>query len=174
MGLWPLNCSVPSVSNFDRSCKVFDRSELKYQFCLLLGIVLSFDVMIMYRYCPNGIDLYFENVGGEMLEAVLDTINVHGRIAVCGLISQVNVEEPAGPKNFKRVIYKRITIQGFLQSDYLHLKPPFMELMAKYLKEGQLEYIEDFAEGLDNAPAAFLKLLKGTNVGKQIITIAKQ
>ncbi|KAG0562119.1 hypothetical protein KC19_9G119900 [Ceratodon purpureus] len=130
-------------------------------------------VAALKKYCPRGIDMYFENVGGKTLDAVIDNMNPFGRIAVCGLISQFGKEKKDGVSNLYKFISARITMQGFLQSDHLHLMPKFMELMAGYLKANKLVYFEDFADGLDNAPNAFCRMLSGSKIGKQIITIAK-
>lgn len=116
----------------------------------------------------------FENAGGKMLDAVLENMNVFGRIAVCGMISQYNKEEKDGVTNLYNLINRRITMRGFLQSDFIHLRPKFMELMSKYLKANKVVYIEDFADGLENAPAALCRLMKGENTGKQVITVAKE
>ena len=114
----------------------------------------------------------FENVGGQLLDAVLENVNVGGRIAVCGLISEYDSEQRDCVTNLYRLITQRVTMQGFLQSDYAHLRPKFMALMSGYLEMKKLVIIEDFAEGLENAPTAFCKLMDGRNVGKQIVRVA--
>ncbi|CAK9265429.1 unnamed protein product [Sphagnum jensenii] len=124
------------------------------------------------KYCPQGIDLCFENVGGKMLEAVLDNMKTYGRIAICGMVSQYDKDETAGASNLSRILTSRLTVQGFLQSDYLHLQPQFIEKMVTYLKERKIVYVEDLDEGLESAVGAFIKLLKGGNVGKQIVRVA--
>ncbi|GLJ32593.1 hypothetical protein SUGI_0655780 [Cryptomeria japonica] len=126
------------------------------------------------RYLPNGIDIYFENVGGDILESVLENMNVHGRIAVCGMISQYNLEEGKGIKNLRQLIYKRIKMEGFCEPDYLHMYPEFVEKVRGYLKEGKIVYIEDTADGLENAPSAFVGLFHGKNIGKQIVHICDE
>nr|UUJ74931.1 2-alkenal reductase [Cephalotaxus hainanensis] len=124
------------------------------------------------RHFPEGIDIYFDNVGGSMLDAVLINMKVHGRIAVCGMISQHSFQDAQAIHNLNMVIPKRISLQGFLQSDYLHLYPQFLENVINYIKERKLVYIEDIAVGLENAPAAFAGLFYGKNVGKQVICIS--
>ncbi|XP_057827985.1 2-alkenal reductase (NADP(+)-dependent) [Cryptomeria japonica] len=126
------------------------------------------------RYLPNGIDIYFENVGGDILESVLENMNVHGRIAVCGMISQYNLEEVKGIKNLRQLISKRIKMEGFCEPDYLHMYPEFVEKVRGYLKEGKIVYIEDTADGLENAPSAFVGLFHGKNIGKQIVHICDE
>ncbi|XP_031482058.1 2-alkenal reductase (NADP(+)-dependent)-like [Nymphaea colorata] len=125
------------------------------------------------RYFPEGIDIYFENVGGPMLDAVLLNMKLHGRISVCGMISQYNLEKPQGIHNLRQVVAKRINIQGFLQSDHFHLYPQFRHLTLRYIKEGKITYVEDIAEGLEAAPAALVGIFKGRNIGKQSVFIAR-
>ncbi|KAK9159400.1 hypothetical protein Syun_005741 [Stephania yunnanensis] len=127
------------------------------------------------RYFPEGIDIYFENVGGKMLDAVLSNMRLHGRIAVCGMISQYhNLDEPEGVHNLMSFIVKRIRMEGFVVSDYFHLFPKFLELMREHIKEGKLVYVEDIYEGLENAPAALVGLFHGKNIGKQVVLVSKE
>ncbi|KAL5096050.1 hypothetical protein RYX36_000377 [Vicia faba] len=126
------------------------------------------------RYFPQGIDIYFDNVGGDMLDAALLNMNIHGRIAVCGMISQSTVSNPNGIRNLTSLIYKRIRMEGFLQSDYLHLFPKFLEQVSSFYKQGKIVYFEDMNEGLESAPAAFVGLFHGKNVGKQVIRVAHE
>jgi hypothetical protein len=126
------------------------------------------------RYFPNGIDIYFENVGSKMLEAVLENMNLHGRIAACGMISEYNLEEGQGIRNISRVISKRIKIQGFIIHDYWHMYPQFVEKVRGSIKEGKIVYVEDIADGLENAPAAFVGLFEGKNIGKQVVRICDE
>uniref|UniRef100_A0A2N9F2Z4 Alcohol dehydrogenase-like C-terminal domain-containing protein n=1 Tax=Fagus sylvatica TaxID=28930 RepID=A0A2N9F2Z4_FAGSY len=126
------------------------------------------------RYFPKGIDIYFENVGGKMLDAVLLNMREHGRIAVCGMISQYNLDKPEGVHNLMYLISKRIRIEGFLVFDYYHLYPKFVELVLSYIAEGKIVYVEDIAEGLESGPAALVGLFTGRNVGKQIVLVAHE
>ncbi|KAM7460857.1 hypothetical protein LguiA_028978 [Lonicera macranthoides] len=126
------------------------------------------------RYFPNGIDIYFENVGGKMLDAVLPNMRLHGRIAVCGMISQYNLEEPEGIRNSFCLITKRVRMEGFLVFDYYHLYPKFLELVLPQIKEGKIVYVEDTAEGLESAPAALVGLFSGRNVGKQVVIVSHE
>ncbi|KAK7272895.1 hypothetical protein RIF29_13937 [Crotalaria pallida] len=125
------------------------------------------------RYFPQGIDIYFDNVGGDMLDAALLNMRIHGRIAVCGMVSQQSLSTPIGIYNLLNLITRRIKMQGFLQSDYLHLYPRFLEHVASYYKQGKILYVEDMNEGLESAPAAFAGLFHGKNVGKQVICVAR-
>ncbi|KAJ9701782.1 hypothetical protein PVL29_006942 [Vitis rotundifolia] len=126
------------------------------------------------RYFPEGIDIYFENVGGAMLDAVLPNMRVHGRIAACGMISQYNLDKPEGIYNLMNVISKQIKMQGFITPSYFHLYPKFMETILPHIKEGKVAYVEDIAEGLQNAPSALIRLFSGHNVGKQVIQVAME
>ncbi|XP_078434110.1 2-alkenal reductase (NADP(+)-dependent)-like [Wolffia australiana] len=126
------------------------------------------------RYFPEGIDIYFENVGGAMLDAVLANMRLNGRIAVCGMISQYNLEKPEGVHNLTYVITKRIRMQGFLVSDYIYKYPEYEDRLAQYIKEGKINYMEDVAEGLECAPAALLGLFTGCNIGKQLVVVSHE
>lgn len=126
----------------------------------------------MNRYFPQGIDIYFENVGGPMLDAVLLNMAIHGRIAVCGMVSQHGMSGQHGIHNLYTLISKRIRMQGFLQSDYLSLFPRFVKDVTAYYRQGKIVYIENMNQGLESAPAAFVGLFSGQNVGKQVIRLA--
>ncbi|KAH7572739.1 hypothetical protein JRO89_XS03G0005300 [Xanthoceras sorbifolium] len=126
------------------------------------------------RYFPEGIDIYFENVGGKMLDAVLLNMRLRGRIAVCGMISQYNLDKPEGVCNVMNLIFKRIRMEGFLVSDYYHLYPKYLEMIIPYIKEGKVVYVEDTAEGLENAPAALVGLFSGQNFGKQVVAVSRE
>ncbi|XVF56364.1 hypothetical protein PTKIN_Ptkin06aG0114400 [Pterospermum kingtungense] len=124
------------------------------------------------RYFPEGIDIYFDNVGGRMLGQVLLHMKPHGRIAACGMISQYNLEEEEGIRNLFSVIPKSVEIKGYVETDYKHIYPQYLELAIKHLKEGSLVYVEDVAKGLENAASAFVGIFHGRNVSKQIIRVA--
>ncbi|KAL8051906.1 hypothetical protein ABFX02_06G178400 [Erythranthe guttata] len=126
------------------------------------------------RYFPQGIDIYFENVGGSMLEAVLVNMRIHGRIAVCGMVSQQGMSDEKGIKNLFNLISKRVRMQGFLQHDYLHLFPSFLEKVGGLYKQGKITYLEDINEGLESGPSAFAGLFSGKNIGKQVICVAHE
>ncbi|XP_039167178.1 2-alkenal reductase (NADP(+)-dependent)-like [Eucalyptus grandis] len=118
--------------------------------------------------------IYFENVGGKMLDAVLLSMKLHGRIAVCGMISQYNLEQPEGIHNLTNFILKRIRMEGFVVSDYYHLYPKFLETVLPQFKEGKIVYVEDIAECLENAPTALIGLFSGRNVGKQVVVVSHE
>ncbi|XP_058107289.1 2-alkenal reductase (NADP(+)-dependent)-like isoform X2 [Magnolia sinica] len=126
------------------------------------------------RYFPEGIDIYFENVGGSMLDAVLANMRLHGRVAVCGMISQYNLEKPEGIHNLFYLNAKRIQMKGFEVFDYYSSYPKFLEVTRQYIKEGKIVYVEDTVEGLESAPAALVGLFTGRNVGKQVVVVSHE
>ncbi|RWV94406.1 hypothetical protein GW17_00043056 [Ensete ventricosum] len=126
-----------------------------------------------FRCFPDGIDIYFENVGGKMLDAVLLNMRVHGRIAVCGLISQYNLTQREGIYNMTSIVTKRIKMQGFIEPDHKHLYPQFLEAVIQYIRDGKVVYVEDIAEGIEKAPSALIGLFTGRNVGKQVVLVAR-
>ncbi|MCQ1947110.1 NADP-dependent oxidoreductase [Arthrobacter sp. zg-Y1116] len=120
----------------------------------------------------DGIDVYFDNVGGEHLEAALSVMNKFGRIAMCGAISQYN-DAPVGPRNLAIAIGKEITLRGFLVGSYNQYADEFASLMTSWLQEGLVRYDETFVDGLENSPQAFIDLMKGANKGKMIVNLGK-
>ncbi|GAA0935292.1 MULTISPECIES: NADP-dependent oxidoreductase [Streptomyces violaceusniger group] len=119
---------------------------------------------------PDGIDVYFDNVGGEHLEAAIGRLKVHGRVTVCGMISQYNATEPTpAPRNLGMVIGKRLRIQGMLVGDHQHLQEQFFQEVGGWIREGKLHYRETVIKGVDNAVEAFLGMLRGENTGKMIV-----
>ena len=146
---------------------------------------LGFDGAINYKegavaeqlkeHCPDGIDVYFENVGGEILDAVLGRINKHARLVICGLISQYNAEEPVpGPFNFANVLVRSARVEGFIVLDYLQRAGEALKDLARWLAEGKLQYRVDIVEGLENAPSALNKLFDGSNRGKLIVQVSPE
>ena len=142
---------------------------------------LGFDACVDYKAgrlnddlkaaAPDGIDCYFENVGGEILDAVLRRMNAFSRIAVCGLISQYNVTEPYGVKTFASILANRIKVQGFIVSDRMELWAKALPELIGWVASGKIKYRESVAQGLENAPKAFIGLLKGENFGKQLVKL---
>ncbi|EEC69038.1 hypothetical protein OsI_37853 [Oryza sativa Indica Group] len=126
------------------------------------------------RYFPEGIDIYFENVGGATLDAVLPNMRLRGRIAACGMISQYNLANPDGVHNLFYIVTKRLRMEGFLVFDYNEMYHRFEEETAAYLKEGKITYVEDVVVGLDAAPAALIGLFTGRNVGKQLVAVSQE
>jgi len=126
---------------------------------------------------PDGIDVYFENVGGHVLDAVLPLLNDFARIPVCGTIATYNargVEQPGPdrlPALFSQILRQRLTMRGFIVHDFKHLWPEFEREMAQWLREGRIRYREDVVEGLQRAPEAFFGLLQGRNFGKLVVKL---
>ena len=124
------------------------------------------------RQCPNGIDIYFENVGGEHLEAALTHMNQNGRIPVCGMISQYNATEATpGPNNLGLIIGKRLKLQGYIVSDYRARTAEFYTDMKDWIAAGQIKSQETIVEGIENAPNAFIGLFTGENMGKMLVKL---
>ncbi|XP_058215084.1 2-alkenal reductase (NADP(+)-dependent)-like [Rhododendron vialii] len=124
------------------------------------------------RCFPEGIDIYFDNVGGKMLDAVLLNMRNHGRIAVCGMVSQYSLEQPEGVKNLMHVVFKRVRVEGFAVIDYFPSYSKFLESILPYIREGRIFYAEDVAEGLESGPSALAGLFSGRNIGKQVVVVA--
>ena len=127
--------------------------------------------------CPDGIDVYFENVGGSSWEAVMPLLNNFARVPVCGLIAHYNQTElPPGPDRMSvlqsMILVKRIKMQGFIVSDQQHRIPDFVRDVSQWLSEGKIHYREDVVEGLENAPEAFLGLFRGANFGKLVVKVS--
>ena len=165
-------CQVVGIAGSDEKCK-------------WLTETLGFDAAINYRTeeleealkrtCPKGIDIYFENVGGRTLEAVLNHINLHARIPVCGMISTYNQASPEpGPRNLSRLVMKRALMQGFLVSDYMPRATEAVKDMIGWYKAGKIQYRLDIVEGLENAPQALNKLFDGSNQGKLIVAVSQE
>ena len=155
--------------------------------CQWITKELGFDAAVNYRehrplvealakHCPNGIDVYFDNVGGEALEAALDLINLRARITVCGMISGYNDTDLDGhvrtsPRNLMQLVIKRARMEGFLVLDYWNRAGEAIEALAKWHQEGRVKYRVHVIEGLKNAPAAMNMLFDGSNRGKLIVKI---
>lgn len=150
--------------------------------CAWLKSELQFDEVINYkeedvgagldRTCPRGIDVYFENVGGETLDAVLKRLNLFARIPLCGLISTYNSEGPVpGPSEFAQILMKRAKIQGFIVSDYSKRVPEAVAELAQWLKAGKIKYRSTVVKGLEKAPDALNMLFKGENTGKLFLEV---
>ncbi|KAH7545647.1 hypothetical protein FEM48_Zijuj01G0115500 [Ziziphus jujuba var. spinosa] len=124
------------------------------------------------RCFPEGIDIYFENVGGKTLEAVLLNMRQFGRIAVCGMISQYNIDEEEGVRNLMQLVSKRVRMEGFNCLDHLHKYSEYLDFVLPHIRQGKFVYVEDIAHGLDSAPSALVGLFLGRNVGKQLIHLS--
>ena len=123
--------------------------------------------------CPDGVDVYFDNVGGAVSSAVYGRLNVGARIAVCGQVSQYNLERPEPTLHPGLLIVFRARMQGFLVSDYAPRFGEALPRLVRWLAEGRIAHTEDVVEGIENAPAAFLGMLRGENRGKQLVRVAR-
>lgn len=124
------------------------------------------------KHCPDGVDIYFDNVGGGHLEAALQRMNNHGRVVACGMISQYNATEPTpAPRNLGLIIGKRIKIQGYIVSDYTDRAGEFYADMSTWLAGGKIVNQETIVHGIEQAPAAFIGLFTGENVGKMLVKV---
>jgi len=151
---------------------------------------LGFDAAIDHRApdfarqlagaCPDGIDVYFENVGGPVWDAVLPLLNNFARVPLCGMISHYNDDGLAKPSvdrlpaSMKAIQQKSITVRGFMNVEFIEQQPTFLEEAAAWIADARLKYREDIVEGLENAPAAFIGLLQGFNFGKLVVRVSHE
>lgn len=155
--------------------------------CAILKDRFHFDVAIDHRSpdfaaelraaCPDGVDIYFENVGGKVWDAVFPLLNTHARVPVCGLIAQYNATSlPEGPNRvpalMRDILTKSLTIRGFIQTEFQSQQPQFLKDMGGWVASGEVAYLEDVVDGLENAPEAFIGLLEGRNMGKLVIRVS--
>lgn len=127
---------------------------------------------LLERAAPDGIDVYFDNVGGEHLEAALLAMRDHGRVAMCGAISMYNATEPPpGIRTIALAVPRRLTLRGFIVTDHAARFAEFVSEVGGYLKDGRLRHRETVVEGLENAPEAFIGLLRGENIGKMVVKL---
>jgi NADPH-dependent curcumin reductase CurA len=143
---------------------------------------IGFDAAFNYRAgavldqlreaAPDGIDVYFDNVGADHLDAALVMLNNHGRVAMCGAIAHYNATEPPpGPTNLGLVVSKRLTLRGFIIIDHQHRTPDMIADVSGWLREGKIAHAETVVDGLDHAPGAFIDLLRGANTGKMLVRL---
>lgn len=152
------------------------------QKCEYVTRELGFDACVDYKAgslrgdlqgaCPKGVDIYFDNVGGEILDTLLAQMNLFSRIVVCGLISDYNATEPYRIRNIRAVLVNRIKLQGMIVFDWKARYGEALAALAEYLAQGKLKYRESVLEGLENAPQGLIGLLKGRNFGKQLVKLA--
>jgi NADPH-dependent curcumin reductase CurA len=152
--------------------------------CQYISQALGFDAAIDYKHdnlvtalrtsCPKGIDVYFDNVGGPILDAALAFLAMRGRVVICGAISTYNDQSLGpGPKNYMSLLARRGRMEGFLVLDYLHRAADAIAALSGWLREGRLKDRVDVVEGFENAPAALGRLFTGANQGKQLVKIAE-
>jgi NADPH-dependent curcumin reductase CurA len=164
-----LGCRVVGVAGGKEKCDHLVRE---------LGFDAAIDyknedvITAMQTVCPAGIDVYFDNVGGPILDAALAFLAMRGRVVICGAISTYNDPSPGpGPKNYMSLLVRRGRMEGFLVLDYLHRAAEAVGALSGWLREGKLKDRVDVVEGFENAPAALARLFKGENMGKQLVKI---
>jgi NADPH-dependent curcumin reductase CurA len=142
---------------------------------------LGFDACVDYKApalasrlraaAPSGIDVYFENVGGPIFDTVLELLNPFARIALCGQVSQYNATDPYGVRNLRSLLVNRVLLRGFIVSDHMDLWPRAGAELTAWVRDGRLRHHETIAQGLENAPKAFIAMLKGDKLGKQVVKL---
>ena len=171
-------CQIAKI----KGCRVMGSAGSEEK-CRFLTDELGIDAAINYRTAgdltpaiakamPEGIDVYFENVGGAHLQAALNNMRQFGRIAACGMIDQYNATTPApGPNNLILIVGLSLTMRGFIVSNHFYMMPEFLGDMAKWAKDGKMKWRETIVEGIDKAPEAFIGLFKGENFGKMLVKV---
>ncbi|MDM9379161.1 NADP-dependent oxidoreductase [Chlorogloeopsis sp. ULAP01] len=165
-------CRVVGITGSDEKCQWLTQE-------------LGFDAAINYKTadlesaiaqsCPDGIDVYFDNVGGSILDAVLMKINLYARIPLCGLISTYNATEPVpGPYNYSQILMKRARVQGFIILDYFSRISEAITDIGQWLNQGKIKYSVEVVDGLENAPSAILKLFEGNKKGKLVVKVSEE
>lgn len=165
-----LGCRVVGIAGGAEKCKWVQEE-------------LGFDACVDYREgglsralaeaCPDGADVYFDNVGGKVLESALNVMNEKGRIVCCGAISQYDTDAPSGPRNLPgAVVVKRLRMEGFIVMDFARNDAKCLRALQHWVASGQIKVTEDIVEGLENAPAALIGLLAGDNKGKRMVRVA--
>ncbi len=143
---------------------------------------LGFDACVDYKAgkleadlsaaCPNGVDVYFENVGGAIMEAVMSRMNFASRMIVCGLVSEYNATEPYGVKTMRSILVNRMRVQGMIVFDWLQRYPEGIKALSGLVAAGKIKYRESVVHGIENAPQGLVDLLQGKNFGKQLVKLA--
>ncbi len=165
-----LGCTVVGITGSDEKAALI-KSKFKFDEAINYKTAPNLNSAIK-QACPKGIDIYFDNVGGEISDAVLYNINKHARISVCGAISLYNsTMVPIGPRIQPIIVSKSAMMRGFIISDFYEKFPQGIKQLATWLKEGKLTYTETIVEGFDNAPQAFLDLFEGKNEGKMVVKV---
>lgn len=166
-------CRVVGIAGGKAKCE-YVTGELGFEDCIDYRAEPDLDAALD-RACPDGLDVFWDNVGGKTLDAVLRHIRVGARIAICGMISEYNLAKPdLVPRPNRALLVNRARMQGLLVFDYIERYPEGIATMAAWLKAGKLKYRETVAEGIDSAPAAFIGLLRGENFGKQLVRLGPE
>ena len=164
-----MGCRVVGIAGSDEKCSRVVK-ELNFDSCINYksGTLLK----DLKTACPDGIDIYFDNVGGSILEVVLFRMNMRGRVVCCGAVSQYDGTAPTGPRNLPGLlIVKRLKMEGFIVMDFAKDHLSAIKHMSELQAEGKIKIIEDITEGIENAPDALLKLLSGGNYGKSMVRV---
>jgi len=161
-------CRAVGIAGGKAKCE-YAVKELGYDACIDYKAGRLYEEL--KQACPNGIDCYFENVGGPTMDTVFRLLNPFSRVALCGLISDYNLEDPYGVKMIRSILVNRVKMQGFIVNDRMDIYQKAIRKMAGLVSSGQLKYRESVAEGLQNAPTAFIGLLAGRNFGKQLVKL---
>ena len=165
-----MGCTVIGTAGSDEKIR-FILDELGFDYGINYkteNILESLD-----KFCPDGIDIYFDNVGGELTDAVMDRLRIGARISVCGQISQYNNSQPElGPRNLGALVRTQSKMQGFLVHSYSNRYQEGLDRMSKWIEEGKLKYKEFIVPGIENAPKTFLGMLNGENFGKTLIKVS--
>jgi NADPH-dependent curcumin reductase len=163
---------VVGLTGTDEKCK-WIKEELGYD--AAINYKKESVPATLHKHCPKGIDVYFDNVGGEILEAALNQVNLHSRIVLCGAIAQYNADKPEpGPRNLSLMIMKRVRMEGFVVLDYMSRAEEASRELIQWVQQGKLKYRVDVVEGLQHAPTALRKLFDGSNAGKLVVKIGPE
>ena len=165
-------CRVVGMAGSDDKCRWL-KEELGFDEAINYKTCGDFETAIR-RACPDGVDVYFDNVGGEILDAALLCLNKFARVAVCGWISTYNVPDAPGPTNLWQLVAQSVTIQGFVVIDYMDRFGEGIAQLAEWVMAGDIKFREEVVDGLDNILPTFLKLFDGSNQGKLIIRIPEE
>jgi NADPH-dependent curcumin reductase len=163
-------CRAVGIAGGARKCR-YVVEELGFDACVDYRAADFADAL--GRACANGIDVYFENVGGAVLDAVLPRFNRDARMPLCGLVSEYNAVEPPRGPNLRAFLVNRVLLKGFIVSDHIDRLPAFLADMTGWVKDGRVKYREDVVDGLENAPEAFIGLLRGKNFGKLLVRVGQ-
>ena len=163
-------CRVVGIAGSEAKC-AYVRDELGFD-----AVVSHHDADLggaLAKACPQGIDVYFDNIGGAVQDSILPLINLHARIVICGMIAEANLTKPElAPRPTRHLLVKRARMQGILVFDWLDRYPEGIAQMAAWIKEGKIRYREDVMEGFERLPSAFLRLFSGENFGKQLVHVS--
>jgi hypothetical protein len=167
-----VGCRAVGIAGEDDKC-AWVVKDLGFDACFNYKTTRDYEAKLK-ELCPQGVDVYFDNVGGTITDAVFKVLNPRARVSVCGQISQYNAEKPElGPRLLWHCITKQMRIEGFLVFQFADRYKEGLTKMAEWLRSGKLKYRETVVNGLENTPRAFMGMLKGANIGKQLVKVAE-